>query len=82
VIGELAYTGGNAYARFARRSRSWSVADGVNTNVSGLNLDARQTADMGQLDVSMKINVEYAYQVNGEQWKNECITPSLQDPST
>ena len=73
ALGILIRAGGSAWARFARRSWTWSVADAVITKVSGLNLDSLQAVGPNRWDTTMKIHIEYSYMVKGIQWKNEYI---------
>lgn len=73
VLGAILFAAGSVYARYARQSWNWSVADAVITKVGKLNLDSRHIAEGSKWDTTINLHVEYAYSVGDEQWKNEHI---------
>lgn len=73
VIGVALLVIGWFYAKFARKSWGWSVADAAVSRMSKLDLGTRRSIDPSRFDTPLAIHLEYTYSVRGEQWKNEYI---------
>ena len=74
AIGVMMYFGGKAYARFAKKTWDWSVADAVITRVSNVNVAHQYSIGATRWDNPLKVYIEYSYMVNGELWRDEHIT--------
>lgn len=73
VIGAMLVVGGRAYARFAKQSWNWAVADAVITKIGKLSMRTHLISGSNRWDTSLNVHLEYLYTAGGEQWKNEHI---------